>query len=143
MLRLLKYYIGGALFVYPLVFIGFIFFFPLKLALLTSAIASLLFGLFSCGFMVRTLKVETLEINSTNKDPQKGLDWYQERIFEQLYDLRFITMNKSKEFTTFSPRGLYKIYESDVSVERTPYYIKITASRLVLKLISSYVDLSQ
>lgn len=142
MQRPIKYFIVGVLSAYPIVFIGFIFFFPIKLALIVSLITSVIFGIFSLGFMVRTLSTQSFEINTTNKDPKLGLDWYQERIFEQLYDLRFLKHSKIGEITTFSPRGLYKVYESEVLVERTPYYIKVTGSRLVIRLLSAYVDIS-
>lgn len=142
MQRLMKYFILGSIIAYPVVFIGFIFFFPFKLALVSSAVASIIFGVFCSGLMVRTLDTQSFEINTTNKKPDKGLNWYEERIYEQLYDLRFLKSSKSGEITTFTPRGLYKIYESEVSVQRTPYYIKVTGSRLVIRLISTYVDIS-
>lgn len=142
MFRLCKYFALGMIYSYPIVFIGFIFFFPLKLALLTSLIASCIFGIFASGFMVRTLKTQSFEINTTNKDPRKGLDWYQDRIFEQLNDLRFLKLSESDGTFTYTPRGLYKVFESEVLIERTPYFIKVTGSRLIIRLISSYVDIS-
>jgi hypothetical protein len=91
--------------------------------------------------MVRKLKVEEMEINTSNKDPQKGLDWYEDKIRERLKDLRFEFKEEKDGVEIFKPRGLYKVYESDVEIERTPYHIRLKGSRLFLRWVQDLTEI--
>ncbi|NDB29136.1 hypothetical protein EB151_06275, partial [archaeon] len=75
-------------------------------ALILSLIVGFIYCLFALGFYVRTLKGTSFIINAQNKDPQKGLGWYQERIIEQAQDMRFFLKINERELKQFSPQGL-------------------------------------
>lgn len=112
----------------------------MKSVLIASIVASI-FALFSFGFMIRILKRSSFEINSSNKASDKGLKWYQERIQEQARDMRFLCIEKTSEREVYSPQTLYRVYESDIVVEISPYDIRISCSRMMLRIILDYLDL--
>lgn len=141
MSRFLFYLFAGFVIAWVFVFLGSVIVLEAKLAAIVATIAGGIMGLMSSGFMVRKLKVEEIEINTTNKDPDKGLDWYEEQIREQLRDMRFISKCRLGATETFKPRGLYRIFESDIELERQVYWIRLRASRLFLRLIEDLIDI--
>lgn len=140
MSRLALYYFGGFCIVWPFVFLGAVIVYPFKLAFIIASIFAAIAGLMSSGFMVRKLKVEEFEINTTNKDPEKGLDWYEDIIREQLRDMRFVYKTTIGSTEIFKPRGLYRIYESDIELERQAYWIRLKGSRLFVRLIKDLME---
>jgi hypothetical protein len=122
-------------------FLILIIFNPLVKSLLIAAIVGGISGLFSLGFMVRQLKRLSFEINSSNKAIDKGLSWYQERIHEQAMDMRFKCVLKTSNEIIYKPQSLYRVFESDIIVELSPYDIRISCSRMMLRIILDYLDL--
>jgi hypothetical protein len=118
-----------------------IFFYELKLAALIAGIVAFISGLFSVGFMKRVLVRAKLEVNVTNKDPQKGLEWYAESIRDQISALNFYEAKSELNITYFRPRGLFKIFEPEIELEITTYCIQITASRLMVRLIKVDIEI--
>lgn len=142
MSRFLVYFFSGLAISWPFVFLGAAIALDIKLAAIVATIVGFIIGLMSSGFMVRKLKVEEVEINTNNKDPDKGLDWYEERIREQLKDMRFVPKIKKGDTEIFKPRGLYRIFESDIELERQVYWIRLRASRLFLRIIEDLIEVA-
>ena len=141
MSRFIVYFFGGFSSAWIFVFIGAVIAFDVKFAFILATIVAFIIGLMSSGFMVRKLKVEEFEININNKDFDKGLDWYEELIREQLRDMRFVAKHKIGNIETFGPRGLYRIFESDIELERQVYWIRLRASRLFLRIIEDLIKI--
>ncbi len=141
MIRLLTYFLLAALIAGILSVSVLAIFLEFKLALIISALVSFIFGLFALGFTQRTLSSQTLEINASNKHPDRPMYWYDERVREQISDMRFYAEPKTVDGREiFKPRGLYRVFEPDIVLERDPYSITVTASRLMIRLISTYVE---
>tara|TARA_Y100000031_G_C7906152_1_gene241738 strand:- start:6 stop:437 length:432 start_codon:yes stop_codon:yes gene_type:complete len=113
-----------------------------KLALIISTLLGFIFGLFSLGFTQRTLSSQTLEITTGNKHPERPMSWYEDRVREQINDMRFFadgTNEQGQEI--FRPRALYRVFEPDIFLDVETYAITVTASRLMIRLISTYVEI--
>lgn len=95
----------------------------------------MIFGFFCSGFMQRTLKTEELFINASNKDPQKGLRWYEEQIRDTLYSFRFTYTGTIGNVEHFKASGLYQVFESNIELEVSPFEIRLRASRLQIRII--------
>jgi hypothetical protein len=118
-----------------------VIFMEFKLAFIISGIFGLIFSLFSLGFTQRVLRTVYFEINSKNKNPQKPLNWYEERVRTQIADMGFELLSKEGEVEKYCPRALYRVYEPAMVLEVNPYFIGIKASRLMIRLISTYVEI--
>lgn len=116
-------------------------FMDFKLAFIISGVFGFVFSLFALGFTQRVLRTVYFEINSKNKDSQKGLNWYEERIRTQVFDMGFQLLSKEGGVEKYNPRALYRVYEPAMTIEVTPFYIGINASRLMIRLISSYIEI--
>lgn len=144
MVRLILYFVSAAAIAGMLSLMVLVIFFDFKLSFIISSLLGFIFGLFSLGFTQRTLKSETLEINASNKHPQKPLKWYEERVREQIKDMRFRYAGKDEQGKElFKPRTLYRVFEPDIELEVSPYDITITASRLMIRLIVSYTEIDK
>lgn len=142
MLRLLLYFLLAAMIAGLLSVTILVIFVDLKLALIISTLVGFIFGLFSLGFTQRTLSSQTLEITTGNKHPERPMRWYEDRVREQINDLRFIDDGKNAQGQeVFKPRALYKVFEPNIYLEVETYSITVTASRLMIRLIASYVEI--
>ncbi len=112
-----------------------------KLAFIISLLIGFIFGLFCLGFMQRVLKSESIEVNAGNKHKDRPLSWYEERIREQIHDLPFRYDETVDGVEVYIPRALYKVYEPNIYLEITPYDIKFTGSRLMVRLVRAYIEL--
>ncbi|MBD65721.1 MAG: hypothetical protein CME62_10975 [Halobacteriovoraceae bacterium] len=95
------------------------------------------------GFKVRPLKSKTFEVTSGNKHPDRPMAWYENRIREQIKDLRFEKLKSENGVEYYKPRSLYQVNEPELSLEVTPYVISVTGSRLMIRLISTYVEIEE
>lgn len=100
-------------------------------------------GCLYLGFKVRPLASKTLEVSSGNKHPQRPMKWYEDRIREQIRDLRFKSAGIKDGVETFTPTTLYKVYEPNIYLEVTPYTITVSASRLMIRLIATYIEIPE
>lgn len=117
-------------------------FLEFKLALIISTFVAFIFGLFSLGFTQRTLSSQTFEITTGNKHPKRPMRWYEERVREQIADMRFIECGKDENGVEhFKPRALYRVFEPDIELCVETYSISLTASRLMIRLVSKYVEI--
>lgn len=140
-MRLLKYFflgfISGLILFFPIMF----FFYPLYKALLGSSVVGLIYSFFVVGFMSRNLKEVKFEINTQNKDPEKGLRWYEEQIIEQIKDMRYREYLTLKGIRKFRPTGLYQVLESKIELHTSPYAINIKCSKMMRRIISDLVEI--
>ena len=124
-------------------FIFCLLFYPWTQALFLSFILGFLYALFAFGFSIRTLKRVSFIINAKNKKPDVGLIWYQEKIVEQAKDMRFLLKEHHHDKIVFKPQSLYQVFESEIVLEITAYELKLTCSRMMLRIILDYLELKQ
>ncbi len=105
-----------------------------------GALAGVLYGLFAIGFTERALRRVSFEINPSNKDPQKGLSWYRERLELQMHHMLY-RCEKSSDGVVFHPLRLYRIFETPVHFTYDPYSINITASRMTMRILLDNVGI--
>lgn len=110
--------------------------------LIQAFIVILIYSIFAFGFMVRKLKRVSFIIDAKNKDKNKGLSWYKEKITEQALDMRFKQTLSSSTHLVFRPWGLYRVFESNIIIELTPYDIKLTCTRMMMRIILDYLELT-
>lgn len=91
--------------------------------------------------MSRNLKEVKFEINTQNKDPEKGLRWYEEQIIEQIKDMRYREYLTLKGIRKFRPTGLYQVLESKIELHTSPYAINIKCSKMMRRIISDLVEI--
>ena len=141
-MRLLKYFflgfISGLVLFFPVMF----FMYPFLKALLASSIIGFVYSLFVVGFMVRQLKEVVFEINAQNKDPEKGLRWYEEQILEQILDMRYREYLNVDGLRKFRPTGLYLVLESKIELRVTPYAISVKSSRMMCRILGDLVEIN-
>lgn len=142
-MRALKYLFISLIIGFLILFPGFIYLYELKKALLASAIGAFLYSIFSFGFMFRSLKMVTLEINARNKDPQLGLAWYEQEILGQIRSMRFRQYLKTESVIKFRPFGIYQVLESPVEVRVSAYDITIKCSKMMKRIISDLVEIKE
>ena len=140
MSNLIKVFFIGFVFAFILTTLISIFLYPIGKSLLLGTIIGFLYGLFAMGFMVRQLKRTKFVIDSSNKKIDKGLLWYQERIEEQARDLRFKEVLRSSNKIIYRPSTLYRVFESEIIIELSPYDISISCSRMMMRIILDYLD---
>ena len=111
--------------------------------LIIFALVLLISGLFYLGFKVRT-SIERLsfEINSANKDPQKGLQWYQDQITRQVESMRYNLIEDRPGRKHYVPWGIYSIMEGPVLIKFDAYSIEINASRMMMRILLDLVEIS-
>ena len=70
------------------------------------------------------------------------MGWYEERVREQINDMRFFADGKNDQGQEiFRPRALYRVFEPEIYLDVETYSITVTASRLMIRLISAYVEI--
>lgn len=143
MSNLLKVFLLGFFLIFIMTLAISLFLYPFGKAIIFAFIFGLLYGLFAIGFTVRELKRANFIIDSSNKKIDKGLIWYLERIEQQAQDMRFRQISRSSTQVIYRPTTLYKIFESDIVIEISPYDISISCSRMMMRIILDYLDLSQ
>ncbi len=138
-----------------LIFIGsfFIIFLPFytiytfllhdQAAWLISTIIATSFSIFASAHLGRELRSISFEINSVNKDPQKGLDYYYQGIQSQLIFYRYVLHEKNQELELYEQKGLGQIMGGKIYIKKTPYYITITAPVGFIKILASSLDLDR
>jgi hypothetical protein len=116
-------------------------FYPWAQSLFLSFVLGSLYALFAFGFSIRTLKRVSFIINTQNKKADVGLIWYQEKIIEQAKDMRFILKEHSHDKIVFKPQSLYQVFESEIVLEISAYDLKLTCSRMMMRIILDYLEL--
>lgn len=140
MSNLIKVFLIGFFCAFTLTSLISIFLYSVSKSLLLGSIIGFLYGLFSMGFMVRQLKRTKFVIDSSNKRVDKGLLWYEEKIKEQARDLRFKEIFRSDNKVVYRPSTLYRVFESEIIIELSPYDISISCSRMMMRIILDYID---
>ena len=143
MKRALKYFLVGFSFCFITFFVPASIFISYKLGLLIGSISGCVFGLFCIGFMLRPLEQIEFEIHSGNKKPDFPMSWYEERVRAQIRDMGFTLEKKLGDREFYLPRALQKVYEVNLELEVSPYIIHIKASRLMIRLIATYVEIEE
>lgn len=100
-------------------------------------------GIFFSMHTARSLTTETFEINSTNKDPLKGLSWYENEIVSHMHDLRYRIKVDQKELKIWQPRTISQNMGGDFKMEVTPYSITIEGPRGMVRIVKSVLDLEK
>lgn len=139
--RLLKYFFVGFLAGFALFFAAFAFFYGVKQGAVMASVAGFVYALFCVGFMARLMKTQVLEVNTSNRDPEKGMDWYADEIRQQVKQMRFKQVGKGKEIEVFHPTGLYRVWERKVELSAGPYEVKVKASRFMIRVLSDLVEI--
>jgi hypothetical protein len=112
-------------------------------AWLVSLIISGVFALFSATNIAREMSEMSFEINSSNKDPQKGLSLYVEETKNLLLRLRFEIEKEASEEIIFRPKGLLQVMNGKIYIKITPYFIVITGPKGIVKILLSSLDLTK
>ena len=140
-MRLLKYFflgfISGMILFIPI----FLVFYPIYKAFIGSLVVGLIYSFFVVGFMARNLKEVEFEINAQNKDPEKGLKWYEEEILQQISDMRYREYLNVKGLRKFRPTGLYQVLESKIEFRTDPYAINVKCSKMMRRIFSDLVEI--
>lgn len=140
-MRLLKYFFlgftSGFILFLPIMWVMY----PFQKALIAAAVVGFIYSLFVIGFMVRQLTLVEFEINAQNKDPEKGLKWYEDRILGQIHDMRYREYLKVNEIRKFRPTGLYQVLESKIEVHVSAYDITIRCSKMMKRIISDLIEI--
>ena len=140
-MRLLKYFflgfISGFVLFLPVMWIKY----PLEKAAIAAAIVGFIYSLFVIGFMVRHLSQVEFEINAQNKDPEKGLKWYEDRILQQISDMRYREYLQTGELRKFRPTGLYQVLESKIELRVSAYDITVKSSKMMRRILSDLVEI--
>lgn len=141
-MRLLKYiflgFISGFFLFVPIMWILY----PIHKALIAAAVVGFVYCLFVVGFMVRHLAIVEFEINAQNKDPEKGLRWYEEKILEQIHDMRYREYLSTGELRKFRPTGLYQVLESKIELRVSAYDISMKSSKMMRRILGDLVEIN-
>jgi hypothetical protein len=89
------------------------------------------------------LKTVSLEINASNKDRDKGLQWYSDQIFGQIHDMRFKKYLEIDGLIKYKPVGIYQVLESPIEVRITPYDINIKCSKMMKRILSDLIEIEE
>lgn len=145
MLRFFKYFFITFSLISTVLAIPIAILYEIKAALIVSPVFGALFGLFVAGHLERNMKRETLIINSNNKDPNKGLNFYLEEIKEYLFVMRYQQdqIFTQENYVTFSPRPRLKIMGGNVTIKKDPYEIEVEAPVGVIRILESQLDLKK
>lgn len=142
-MRLIKYFVLGYIVGLILLFPGFLFIYSFKQAVIAALVGGGVYSLFVVGFMTRLLKSVSIEINAKNKDKDKGLQWYSDKIFEQIRDMRFRKYLEVDGLTKFKPVGIYQVLERSIEVRVTPYDINVKCSKMMKRIISDLIEIDE
>lgn len=118
-----------------------IFFMEAQKALLISGIVSLLFLVFMLSHLERNLRRSQFEINPSNKDPKKGLSWYEKEMENFLLDLSYELTGSNNGIKSFRPRMRQRIMGGEVEIERTPYLIIIKGPSGIVQILAKVVEI--
>ena len=143
MKQALKYFMVGFILCFLTFFVPVSIFMSYKLGLLIGSISGCIFGLFCIGFMLRPLEQIEFEIHSGNKKPDFPMSWYEERVRVQIRDMGFTLEKKVGGREYYLPRALQRVYELNLELEVSPYMIHVKASRLMIRLIATYVEIDE
>jgi hypothetical protein len=138
-IRLIKYFLVGFAIGFVLIFLPVFMFYEARLAMLVGTIFGSLYGLFVAGFMIRTLRFEELEIIPAKLGENKSLDWYYNTVIGHLEDMRYSRQNDEINII-YKPRTLYRVFEPDVIIQKDAYSLKITASRMMIRMLSDLIE---
>lgn len=141
MLRFLKYLIVGFLVGFTLFFVAFLFNHPVGEASAMAMVGGFIYALFSAGFMTRMMKTAVLEVTPANKDPQKGIQWYEDEIKQQIRDMRFKKVGKQSGFEVYHPQGFRKLWEGRIELTSDAYHVRVVASRMMIRILSDIVEI--
>lgn len=120
-----------------------LFFGPWKAGLMVGTILGALASLGLSFYLVRDLKRETLEINSANKDPRKGLSWYHNEIAQYLHSQRYQEMKSSTSKRCFTPPIMGQHMGGVIELESDAYSITITGPRGFIRILASVLEIKK
>lgn len=116
------------------------FFVPWQVVLVVLFI----FSLFSFTHLKKqNLKLETFEINPSNKEKLTPMAWYQNVIISQMTVLRWNLVEDIQGKKVWIPRGATRVMEDSFTMKYSPYLIEITGSRNMIKMMKSFLDLEK
>jgi hypothetical protein len=119
--------------------LAFMIFLPWQVALVPGFI----FILFAIFHQSKNLQSEVFEINSQNKDPQKGLYWYKEKIYQHLKELNYERKESLSDHEIWIPSPRARIMGGEVKITSTPYSITIEAPRGFIRILISILEIKK
>ncbi len=120
-----------------------LFFGPWIAGMMVGAILGALASLGLSFYLVRDLKRETLEINSGNKDPRKGLSWYHDEIAQYLHSQRYQEIKTQNSKRCFSPPIMGQHMGGVIELEADAYSITITGPRGFIRILASILEIKK
>lgn len=127
--------------------LGFLIFFApfynIKAALVIGATFGSLFGMFVAGHLERNLKRDKLIINSKNRNPKYGLNYYLQEIEQYLIVMRYQETENEDNYRVFTPRPRLRVMGGNIKLKSDPYEIEIEAPIGVIRILSSQLDLEK
>lgn len=111
--------------------------------ILASFIALIFFLVLSYFHYSKVRATESFEINTQNKDSQKGFSWYEEEILSIMASFRHQLVINQTDLKVWQPWGRWRATGSEFRMERTPYSITISGSRGMVKIVLSQLDLEK
>ncbi len=112
-------------------------------ALPVSFIFSFFFSLFIVSHLKRGFLLECLEINSSNKESHKPLADYYNELIDYLCLLGYEKISAHDDTEHFHPTGRSKLFFGNISIEKTPYYIKVEGPANFIKILISHLGISK
>ena len=117
----------------------------LKAFLLSLIVTSLVFGiiiLICIGFSIRTKDHHYFEVNMQNKDPEKGMKWYEDHIKSHLKIMRYTIVSQNGSKVIYKPAFGYDMYEPFVEVDYDLYCISIKGSPLIKRILADLLEIN-
>lgn len=100
-------------------------------------------GLFMAVHLGRNLQIESFEINTQNKDRQKGFAFYEEEIISIMRDMRYELLQDSREVKVWQPRVRGRVMGGEFKMEVTPYSLTISGPRGIVRIVTSMLDIQK
>lgn len=116
---------------------------PVKAALIISTVFGILFGLFAAGHIERTMEMESFTINSSNKNPTLGLQYYFNEMDQYLMVMRYSKEVIGENLYHYTPRPRLRVMGGNVEIKKTAYEIEVKAPTGVVRILKSQLDLEK
>lgn len=111
--------------------------------LLASFVIFLLFAVASYFHLYRERLLQSFEINTQNKDKQKGFQWYEDEIISIMGSFRHELAAEENGKKVWIPFGRWRTTGKEFVMERTPYSITITGTRSMVRIVLSQLDIEK